>query len=447
MRHSLAVLTLVGAAACGPVTPGVDAGLTCATPGDAGTTHTGDVTQDQTWTAAGSPHVVPSDLRVFATLTVEPCAQVLLGERVRVTIGSSTQRGALVARGEPTRPVQLAAQDPNKPWGSLSVDVLGTLDLSSAVLSDGANPASAQNGGGAVVAYGVASNGQVVTRSLRFVNVLVTRARGHAVNLQRLSGFTPDSTGLEVTDSGGAAAPYPVLVEAGAVGTLPSLRFTNTVSPDIVVEPRGSMPSDTFKALGPPYRIAGGLLVAPSVDGLTSTLTIEAGVTLKMDVTSDSGLTVGTSAQRQGVLLVDGTASAPVTFTSAKATPAPGDWRNLYFRNTPASGNRVRYAVVEYAGAFSGLQGYGCGPVDNDASVIIAPDSGRPADAFVQNTVLRKGAGDTGLLLGWRSDLAGPDFTATNTFVELPACKVSRWRNETGAACPGSTAGSPVCLL
>jgi hypothetical protein len=169
------------------------------------------------------------------------------------------------------------------------------------------------------------------------------------------------------------ASPWPIVVEAGAVGTLPTVSFLANRSPDIFVEPRGSMPDDTFKNLGAPYRIGGRLLVAPSVEGSTSTLTVEGGV--------------------------------------------------------------------------SGLQGYGCGPADNDGSVLIVPDSGRPTSAFIQNSTIRNGGGDTGLLLGWRSDMSGPDFINTNTFERLPACQVSRWSNDTGAECPGSTNGSPVCLL
>jgi hypothetical protein len=428
--------------------PGPDAGDTvCEVPTGAGTTHSGDIMGNERWTAADSPHLITSNVRIFATVTLEPCAVVRLGERNGIQVGSTTQTGKLVAQGTPTQQVTFAAVDSSKPWGSISVNVLGSLDFTDTVLVGGANPASAQNGGGVVVAYGTASNQPMLTRSLRFVNVTISNAAGHAVNLQRMSGFTADSKNLRVTESGGMASPWPIVVEAGAVGPLPTVSFLAHRSPDILVEPRGSMPDDTFKNLGAPYRIGGRLLVAPSVEGSTSTLTVEGGVTLKMDTTSDSGLTVGTSDTRRGVLIANGTVAAPILFTSAKDMPAAGDWKNIYFRNTPSSGNAMTYVTVEYAGGVSGLQGYGCGPADNDGSVLIVPDSGRPTSAFIQNSTIRNGGGDTGLLLGWRSDMSGPDFINTNTFERLPACQVSRWSNDTGAECPGSTNGSPVCLL
>ncbi len=64
-----------------------------------------------------------------------------------------------------------------------------------------------------------------------------------------------------------------------------------------------------------------------------------------------------------------GTAAAPITFISAKSPAAPGDWKNIYFGYSPATGNRIENAVIEYAGGFSGAQGYGCGDAANDASV------------------------------------------------------------------------------
>lgn len=440
---------LLLATGCGPApTP---PGKECAAATGAGVDHSGDLSADETWTAASSPHRIASGVRLLAKVTVEPCAVIRLGDGARLTVGSSTTAGQLVTAGEVVggvrRPVKIEALDAATPWAALVVDLKGVLDLSVTTISDGAKPAAAQNGGGSILAYGAASSGAVLTRSVRVKDVTISKSHGYGVNLQRLSAFTEDSSGLQVIDSGEGTAGQPVLVEAGAVGSLPaSSSFQGNLLNEVLVVPGGSMPSDIFKNVGVPYRIAGRLLVAPPQDGAPAVLTIEAGATLKMETTSDNGLTLGITPMRQGVLVVNGTAAAPVTFTSPKAAPAAGDWKNIYFRYSPATGNRMSYAVVEYAGAPSGLQGYGCGPAENDASVILVPDTGRPADAFIQNSTVRNAAGDTGVLLGWTSDLDGPDFVSTNTFVAVPACRVSRWRNATGAACPGSVGGSPVCL-
>lgn len=419
--------------------PGMDAGVACDLPTGAGTPHSGTVTANETWTAAGSPHVIDFELRANATITLERCATVQLGEGARLIVGTSSTAGKVVANG-----ASFTAKDVSKPWGVLEVSTMGSLDFTDVLISHGANPASAQNGGGAVVVYGAGSNQATITRALRFINVTISNAKGYAVNLQSMSGFTADSSNLRITDSGEMVAPYPVLVEAGAVGTLPSLTLSNTRSTDVLVEPRGSMPSDTFKNIGAvAYRVNGPLRVHPSADGAASTLTIEAGVKVKFDDVSGSGMIIGTSNVRQGLLVVNGTSAAPVTFTSGKAAPAAADWSNIHFQYTPDSGNKIDFAIVEFAGAFSGLQSYGCGPPENDASIIIT--NGRPTTAFITNTTFRNAGGDTALLLGWVSDASGPDFTATNTFTNVPSCRISRWRNMTAPACPGT--GAPVCVL
>ena len=429
----------------------------CAAPTEPGTEHKADITADETWTAAASPHKVTVNVRITANVTVEPCATVTFAEGVGLTIGNTPNiAGAVIARGERgvdaagavlRRGITFAAADPLKPWRGLTVDVTGKVDLETVTLSDGANPSSDQNGGGVILAYGqsVGATLPPVTKNVRAVDVTVKASRGHAFNFQRTSGFSDDSTDVVVTDSGRADTPFPIRLEPGAVGTLPKVQFTGNVSNEVVIAAGNTaMLDDTLKARGVPYRMAGRLRVAPYVDGAAVKLTIEPGVTVRFDHPGDSGLQIGTSPQRQGVIVAEGTAAAPILFTSAKSPPAAGDWRNLYFSHTPSTGNRVAHATFEYAGAPSGAQGFGCGPAENDATILIL--SGRPDDAFIQNTTVKDGAGDTGILLGWDSDMTGPDFVSTNSFVNAPACKVSRWRNATGNFCPGSVAGSPVCF-
>src|SRR5262245_11995622 len=52
----------------GPLSGG-DGGIDCPTPTGGPTQHSGGVT-DETWTADKSPHVLPSDVTVYGTLTL-----------------------------------------------------------------------------------------------------------------------------------------------------------------------------------------------------------------------------------------------------------------------------------------------------------------------------------------------------------------------------------------
>src|SRR5690606_14622030 len=135
--------------------------------------------------------------------------------------------------------------------------------------------------------------------------------------------------------------------------------------------------SDTLVARGVPYVLGTPLYLNPASDGPPSTLTIEPGVTVRFSGDgSEGGIFIGSSPERQGVLVARGTAEAPIVFTSAKETQAAEDWMGLYFRYSPATGNVIEHARIEYAGGFSGAQGFGCGPIENHASVLLL--AGRP---------------------------------------------------------------------
>jgi len=190
---------------------------------------------------------------------------------------------------------------------------------------------------------------------------------------------------------------------------------------------------------GVPYHVTGPIYVNANADGAPVKLTIAAGTTLAFEDLASSGLVIGSSMTRQGILEAIGTAADPIVFTSAKATKAAGDWRSLSFRASPPTGNRVSYARVEYAGAESGASSFGCGPSDNDGAVFIQGTGGDqmpPASAFIDNTTFDNIAGTTVIVSGWIDD-AGPNMSPTNTFgPATPACKVSK---------PRRTGGGDVC--
>jgi hypothetical protein len=183
------------------------------------------------------------------------------------------------------------------------------------------------------------------------------------------------------------------------------------------------------------------MYVSGPSDGADVKLTIEAGVTLAFENEVGSGMYIGSSETRRGVLEAVGTEATPIVFTSASDTKAPGDWMSLYFKAYPASGNHIAYAQIEYAGADSTTSGFGCGPGNNDAAVFIhgvGTDETAPDGVFIDHTSFDNIGGTTVIVSGWVDD-AGPDFTATNTFgATTPSCHVSRPRRTgPGDVCDG----------
>lgn len=412
----------------------------------AGVEHRGDVTADEVWRASDGVHRVTGLVRVLANVTLEACARVQVDEGGAFEVGSSQSAGELLTQGtfdgQKLLPVTIAASDAARPWGAIVVSALGTLDLSYTAIAGGDAPSSQQNGGGMVRVFGASTPSTpgvpTVTKNIRSRWALVDGARSIGVQLLAYAGFTDDSTGLAVRRTTGPA----VLTLVGAVQALPSALDLSGNAPDevLVDQATAGVIDHTFRNLGVPYRAVDRINLQPVADLPPVTMTIEAGVTLRFgDARGSSGITVGASATRQGRIVARGTAAQPITLTSAKDVKAAGDWRGIVFQEYPADGAAFENVVFEYAGGDSSTVGSGCGPSDNDATLLILGQ--RPSEAWVKSSTFRFGAGQTGIVLGWTSDADGPDFKSTNTFVEMPACQVSRRRSSTG--CP---AGGPTCL-
>lgn len=431
-------------------------GGSCPTATGEGTTHSGILKSDEVWTAAGSPHRITSSLDIRAKVTIEPCARVIVGKSAPITVGSNSDVGSLVAKGTATvdgstrdiRPIVFEAEDPTSGWPKLEVDPKGTADLSLVALLDGG---SSQNDAlGALIAYGVAggTNDGEVTRNLTVDRVLVQGSKSYGVNLLAWGAFTAGSDKLWIRGGGSDTQPSAILIEPGVASTLPKKLFVSGNAKDeiLVQTSKAFMRDDTFVARGVPYHAKGAIRVNPGKDAAPVKLTIEAGVTIGFEDAAGSGIFVGTSETRQGVLEAVGTAEAPIVFTSAKASKAPGDWMSLYFKNIPASGNRVENARIEYAGGESGTNSFGCGPKDNDGAVFIGgrgSESAGPSSAFIASTTFENIAGTTVIVSGWISD-DGPNFKGDNVFgAGTPSCKVSRpKRSGAGDVCDG---GRDVC--
>ena len=125
--------------------------------------------------------------------------------------------------------------------------------------------------------------------------------------------------------------------------------FIPAVSADTTVG--GTISTDTaWAATGSPYIVTSNIIVkgTDGADGIT-TLTIEPGVTVKLN--PSRYITIGASSGDPGALIAQGTASAPIVFTSNQATPAPGDWYYIQFYNTTDDATTImEHCVVEYGG-------------------------------------------------------------------------------------------------
>lgn len=421
----------------GPTTPTTPGGNECAKPTGGPTEHVGAI-GTETWTANGSPHILRGTSGVTGTLTIEPCAEVLIGGGVTLTVNAESK---IVAEGSPTKPIRVGPLDPAAPFGQIRALNGGTIRLAYTTVEGGGDPSnSPPDLTGLLFAQGADQNAP--TQGTIFVDhVTIRGSKSNGLTLMNGAGFAPGSKDLTVT----GAAQYPISIWARAVGTVPTGQYTGNTTDEIVMPANGGAEAihedATMFNRGVPYRAGNSVSSAtltierqaPSSAGL-ATLTIEAGVKIRM---KKGGLI---TVQRftgdspaQGALVVNGTAAQPVVFTSAEATPAAGDWLGIWFGLVPAANNKIDHARVEYAGGTSSSGSEACNtPGTNDAAIRIF---GVPTTAFITNTTIANSAGH-GIDRGWSDDVKH-DFLTSNTFMSIARCQQS-YPRDTNGSCPSA---------
>ena len=393
-------------------------------PGTGPTIHSASAGAPETWTAAQSPHVVPNSITVNSQLIIEPCAEVRIAPRASITVSAT---GSIVANGDSAHHIVITADQPGARFLNITAHGGGTLHLAFVDISSGGDPGNTQPSlAGTIFLQGI--DGTQPTQPILFVdNVSVSDSGSTGIVLRDGAGFAPGSTALTVTGSVG----WPVSVWARAAGTLPVGNYLGNANDQIILsdgDGGGSILEDTtVRNLGVPYLIGtefshGGLRVtAPFGSTDVSTLTVEPGVTLLF---RESGILeiehfTGDSPAL-GALVAVGTPDQPIVFTSAAATPAPGDWYGLRYGLVPSDLNRIDYASIEYTGAVTGVQPGRCKPATRDyldgSAVLIY---GKPPGEFITNTTIFASAGH-GVARAWLGKKI--DFKATNTFEQVAGC-------------------------
>jgi hypothetical protein len=310
--------------------------------------HQGTVSAAETWESS-RPHLISGNMTLRAAVTVEGCAVVRVAAGTSVAVDGG---GSLVSAGTSERPVRFEPAEQGKPWGQLRVSAPGTARLSWTSLLGGGS-SSFEDG----TVY-VGNSSALPGPRLLFVDHLtISGSSSPGVVLAGTTGFAEGSTDLTITSSGSQAMPEPMALNPNALGTLPSGRYTGNrsdalfVSLSVASSSVGYLGQDaTLRDLGVPYRVDG--LRVGNADA-QATLTVEAGVELRFTQAKTLEVYDGRSA-----LVAVGTPERPVLFTSARATPTPGDWTGLRFGGLNARDTLDQVRVL-YAGGDCQCSSYG----------------------------------------------------------------------------------------
>lgn len=309
------------------------------------------MTSSTTWTNLNGPYVI-SGLSIQGSsspsLTLQAGATVsMLTSMGSIDVGS-TSPGTLHALGTSNSPVTFTGATG---WGGVWLEAMASGSELTNVVIDNARDA--------LFIYDI-------TVSLKSVS-MTTQFSG--LNLRGASHLAPDSTALTIH-----AGFLAVDTNADAAATLPAASSDyGGASSQIWIEAGTVANTGTWHALGPPYMVNGMVSIQSTS---TPVVTIEAGAAFEF--ASQAGITVGDTYP--GGLIAQGTALAPILFSSGTATK--GSWAGLLFYQSTTSTSLLQNVVVEWGG-----QG---GFVAYPADVYI---QGAPGPA-IQDSQLWRSAGD-----------------------------------------------------
>ena len=312
------------------------------------TYHSGTISADQTWTAAGNPHIVNGDITVAgaapngAVLTIGPGAVVRINSGCGIDVGATNQPGRIVAQGTEELPILFTSNQAVKSAGYWQYVRLNSSDSGSSLeycTIEYGGSGSGSYDRGSVVLYGAPS----VTVS----NCTVSGSGSAGIcSVSTAGSFS--MTGSTVTANAWAG----VDVYADQVR---GIAATNSVAGNtgggVYVRTGTVAQNATWPGLDAPYVLEDVAVSNPTA----VTLTIEAGAELRFIAGAALEVAGGGNA---GTLRALGTAADPVVFTSNQATHTPGWWGYIRFQSGAVS-CLLDHCTVEYGGSEDGSYDHG----------------------------------------------------------------------------------------
>ena len=406
----------------------------CTPPTGAGTTHSSIAanTPQQTWSVAGSPHIVPFDIGISAPVTIEPCAVVRIAPGGTISIGPG---GSFVAAGTPGAAVIIESKVPGTAWASIR-NVGGVLSLTHAIVRGGGDPQ-----GGNITAGGVLrmQQGAGPAGVLHVDNVEITGSLSQGIYIEGGVGFDASSQNLYISGT----ASYPLHVSAPVIGSIPTGAYSRNALAAIAISGASGgvvTNAQTLHNRGVPYHVGSGqaaeeLDVSTQYNAPPAVLTIEPGVVIQFG--PGGSLNVNNSNFGGALVAIGGPGPQQIVFMSDRgAAAAPGDWVGIYFNNHIDPQTVMQNVRVLHAGGANSAGGNSC-PYATDPGVHLAAIRifAAPTTQFITYSEIVASA-KYGIDRGLR-DNSQPDFLASNTFTAVPACKQTMPRDAYGN-CPAT---------
>ena len=319
----------------------------------------GTMTASSTWPLSALPYVISGTVDVMHTSA--PVLTIAAGNTIKFNSGAQlsvnhSAKGALQANGTAEAPIVFTSNGTATQgyWLGLWFGPTAAAPQSSVSYATIEYGGSSYWSRGGITAHANAPVFDHVTfRNNQYAGVMITGGtpviKNSTITLNGGPGiYANGGTGLTLTDdaftsNNGYAASLPVgVVLLDASGLTAT---GNGTGKDGIEYRNGNLSANTTWPLSSlPYIVSGTVDV---YGGSGPVLTIAAGNTVKFN----SGAQIAINGGGRGALVANGTASAPIVFTS-NGTLGAGYWLGLYFgaaADPPQSS--VAYATIEYGGS------------------------------------------------------------------------------------------------
>lgn len=295
----------------------------------------GNVNTTGTLKRLSVPYTVLQPIRVDnAELTIEPGTTLRFTNDGTLEIGYA-QHAALIAEGEPTRPILFTSASTTPQAG----DWKGIYFYS----NNSSNKSIIKH---AVLSYGGRTNGSyegviVANSGFKLINSSIRECTNYGVIFDDFSGFTEciNNTILDCEKD-------PIYIGAGYAHTIGT---GNTLSAaqgmGIHVKDGFISKNVTWLKQTVPY-IMEGVTYVETTTG-TASLTLNPGCDLRF--MAGSSLEIDDNAK----LIAIGTPQDSIFFTSNAQTKSPADWGGINFWHAVSATNELKYCRVDYGGSYS----------------------------------------------------------------------------------------------
>lgn len=294
---------------------------------------------DTHWDCVEGAYLLQGTVRVKAgaTLTVAPGVLVEAASGARMLVGFESP-GALIAEGTADAPITFAGAisiaTPGH-WSGIKIDANATKAVFRFV--------EILDAGRYDTTGSVASAAALTVIGLADVALTDSVIEYSAHNGLRLrdGAFPTELTRNTFANNAEAS----IAAEPEGAGSVTAPNAFLSPEDHILVEGGIIEQNTTWHAAGAPFVLKAAVFVEGASDPL---LTIKAGV----QVHAEKGALLLVGSKSAGALVTEGTAEAPVLFTSRASVPQPGDWSGIIF-DANASAQTLRHTMVEFAGRYT----------------------------------------------------------------------------------------------